>query len=81
MMYKMELGRLMELNGTFDATNAEELHKEDNVLGSLVVLRQGTDILFRCRVFDRPLSLLARTNLETAESVRYLRSIGFFDVV
>jgi hypothetical protein len=79
MIYKILEGRAIETQSSV-VTNDPPFYTEMTTFMRLEVFRvanPGEVIVFRARLADRPFTLLAETTLEIAESVRYLRSLGF----
>lgn len=76
MMYKMLEGRAIELRSSITTTSEPIYYSEDG-LSVYRVATPGEVLVFRARLFGRPFTLVAETTLEIAESIRYLRTLGY----
>lgn len=77
MMYKMEQGRLMEYHASINSTNATVLHEESKPYGALTVVDTSESILFRFKLFTKPVTIVANDTFETVEAVQFLRTLGY----
>lgn len=79
MIYKIVKGTPIECR-TSVQTEDPPFYTESGSMIKMEVYRVATPgevILFRARLAGRPFTLVAETTLEIAESMRYLRSLGF----
>lgn len=80
MMYKMEQGRLMEYHTSIDSTDATVLYEFEKLSQSLKIVETKDGVLlFRLRVVNRSVTIVANTTFEVLDTLRYVRELGLLN--